>query len=95
MYSLCMVCHGSFYVLRFTVPAEFHAVFDLACPGLLGDLKAFNKMYEGPIQRGRDADATEKQVMLATERRTAVLDHLATSGNYSCRSGSQAARVQL
>ncbi|KAF6257532.1 P-loop containing nucleoside triphosphate hydrolase protein [Scenedesmus sp. NREL 46B-D3] len=48
--------------------SEFHAVFDLACPGLLGDLKAFNKTYEGPIQRGRDADATEKQVTLGLER---------------------------
>jgi SNF2 family DNA or RNA helicase len=43
--------------------SEFHAVFDLACPGLLGDLKAFNRTYEGPIQCGRDADATEKQVL--------------------------------
>ncbi|WIA39238.1 hypothetical protein OEZ86_005361 [Tetradesmus obliquus] len=48
--------------------SEFHAVFDLACPGLLGDLKAFNRTYEGPIQRGRDADATEKQVTLGLER---------------------------
>jgi SNF2 family DNA or RNA helicase len=46
--------------------SEFHAVFDLACPGLLGDLKAFNRTYEGPIQRGRDADATEKQVNRAS-----------------------------
>jgi len=37
-------------------------VFDLACPGLLGTLTTFRKMYEGPIQRGRDADSTEKQV---------------------------------
>lgn len=43
--------------------SEFHAVFDLACPGLLGDLTAFRKTYEGPILRGRDADATEKQVL--------------------------------
>lgn len=42
--------------------SEFHAVFDLACPGLLGTLASFRKVYEGPIQRGRDADATEKQV---------------------------------
>jgi hypothetical protein len=42
--------------------SEFHAVFDLACPGLLGTLNTFRKVYEGPIQRGRDADATEKQV---------------------------------
>lgn len=42
--------------------SEFHAVFDLTCPGLLGNLNTFRKMYEGPIQRGRDADATEKQV---------------------------------
>lgn len=42
--------------------SEFHAVFDLACPGLLGTLNTFRKMYEGPIQRGRDADATDKQV---------------------------------
>jgi hypothetical protein len=46
--------------------SEFHAVFDLACPGLLGDLKAFNRTYEGPIQRGRDADATEKQASRAS-----------------------------
>lgn len=39
-------------------------MFDLACPGLLGNLNTFRKVYEGPIQRGRDADATEKQVLL-------------------------------
>lgn len=42
--------------------SEFHAVFDLACPSLLGTLNTFRKVYEGPIQRGRDADATGKQV---------------------------------
>jgi DNA repair and recombination RAD54-like protein len=42
--------------------SEFHAVFDLACPDLLGNLNSFRKTYEGPIQCGRDADATEKQV---------------------------------
>eukprot|EP00879_Flechtneria_rotunda_P025172 GHRR01026734.1.p1 GENE.GHRR01026734.1~~GHRR01026734.1.p1 ORF type:complete len:417 (+),score=178.67 GHRR01026734.1:420-1670(+) len=53
--------------------SEFHAVFDLACPGLLGDLKAFNKVYEGPIQKGRDADATEKQVAVGLERMSQLM----------------------
>lgn len=51
--------------------SEFHAVFDLACPGLLGTLNSFRKTYEGPIQRGRDSDATDKQVCKACSK-TAV-----------------------
>lgn len=46
--------------------SEFHAVFDLACPGLLGNLNLFRKTYEGPIQHGRDADATDKQVRITS-----------------------------
>lgn len=58
-----MVCCAQLSIhMSSAVCAEFHAVFDLACPGLLGDIKAFNRRYEGPIQRGRDADATENQV---------------------------------
>ncbi len=41
---------------------QFHAVFDVALPGLLGDLVAFRRQYELPIQRGRDADALESEV---------------------------------
>jgi SNF2 family DNA or RNA helicase len=42
--------------------SEFHAVFDVALPGLLGDLNNFRKQYEYPILKGRDADATSEQV---------------------------------
>lgn len=42
--------------------SEFHAVFDCALPGLLGDLAAFKRDYELPIQRGRDSEATDAQV---------------------------------
>jgi SNF2 family DNA or RNA helicase len=42
--------------------SEFYAVFTLACPGLLGSLAEFRKTYEIPIQNGRDAGATDKQV---------------------------------
>jgi hypothetical protein len=59
--------------------SEFHAVFDLACPGLLGNLNLFRKTYEGPIQRGRDADATDKQV-----RTWVVVGH---GGGSSCMLG--------
>jgi SNF2 family DNA or RNA helicase len=42
--------------------SEFHAVYDVALPGLLGDLSHFRKQYEYPILRGRDADASSEQV---------------------------------
>ena len=32
---------------------EFFAVMDFACPGLLGDLGAFKKIFSGPIERSR------------------------------------------
>ncbi len=41
---------------------EFHALFDVPLPGLMGDLAQFRKEYELPIQRGRDADATDEEV---------------------------------
>jgi len=42
--------------------SEFYSVFSLALPGLLGDPRAFSRVYERPILRGRDADADEADV---------------------------------
>eukprot|EP00775_Hariotina_reticulata_P005925 gene5925-6165_t len=53
--------------------SEFYAVFTLACPGLLGSLAEFRKTYEIPIQNGRDAGATDKQVALGLERMSQLM----------------------
>ena len=37
---------------------ELHALMDFVCPGLLGELKQFKRIYEAPIMAGRRAAAS-------------------------------------
>lgn len=41
---------------------EYFAMFNTACPGLLGTVSDFRKQFELPILAGRDAGATDKQI---------------------------------
>eukprot|EP00803_Ostreobium_quekettii_P005869 evm.model.scf_17.11 EVM.evm.TU.scf_17.11 scf_17:135000-142945(-) len=41
---------------------EFHALVDIANPGVLGDASQFHKHYEEPILRGRDAGASDGDI---------------------------------
>ncbi|KAG2444135.1 hypothetical protein HYH02_009075 [Chlamydomonas schloesseri] len=61
---------------------EFYTVMSTAVPGLLGELPAFRRTYELPIQRGSDADATDAEAALGMERMDAML---ALCGTYMLR----------
>lgn len=47
---------------------EFYAMADFTNQGILGSPEQFRRRYEGPILRGREPDATEKQKERAAER---------------------------
>ncbi|KAJ3355517.1 DNA-dependent ATPase protein rad54 [Allomyces javanicus] len=47
---------------------EYFALLNFACPTLLGEPAHFRKHYKLPIERGRDADATDKEKDLCEER---------------------------
>nr|XP_019049115.1 hypothetical protein I302_02896 [Kwoniella bestiolae CBS 10118]OCF28045.1 hypothetical protein I302_02896 [Kwoniella bestiolae CBS 10118] len=48
--------------------AEYWAMVDFTCPGMLGRYNAFNKQYEKPIMAGRAVGANSKVVELGEER---------------------------
>nr|XP_018999813.1 DNA repair and recombination protein RAD54B [Kwoniella mangroviensis CBS 8507]OCF63274.1 DNA repair and recombination protein RAD54B [Kwoniella mangroviensis CBS 8507] len=48
--------------------AEYWAMVDFTCPGMLGRYNAFNKQYEKPIMAGRAVGANPKVVELGEER---------------------------
>ncbi|WWD09298.1 hypothetical protein V865_007421 [Kwoniella europaea PYCC6329] len=48
--------------------AEYWAMVDFTCPGMLGRYNAFNKQYEKPIMAGRAVGASPKVVELGEER---------------------------
>jgi SNF2 family DNA or RNA helicase len=39
---------------------EFYAMMDFSCPGLLGPLNRFNRIFSTPIQKSQDRLATEE-----------------------------------
>ena len=47
---------------------EFFAVFDFACPGILGDYTSFKKIFAGPVERSRDKNASEEEQKLGAAR---------------------------
>ncbi|KNE63561.1 hypothetical protein AMAG_08670 [Allomyces macrogynus ATCC 38327] len=47
---------------------EYFSLLNFACPTLLGEGAQFRKYYQLPIERGRDANATEKERELCEER---------------------------
>ena len=47
---------------------EFYAVMDFACPGLLGDLSKFRRVFSGPVERSRDKHASEEERALGEAR---------------------------
>nr|XP_019014878.1 uncharacterized protein I206_00965 [Kwoniella pini CBS 10737]OCF53659.1 hypothetical protein I206_00965 [Kwoniella pini CBS 10737] len=55
--------------------AEYWAMVDFTCPGLLGQYRAFNKQYERPIVAGRAVGASAK-VVEAGEEKAAELNKL-------------------
>lgn len=57
---------------------EFYAMFNTACPGLLGIPSEFRKQYEVPILRGRDADASPGEVENGLDRSNELVELCAT-----------------
>lgn len=59
---------------------EMHALFDLVCPGLLGDSKSFKDHYEKRITAGNDKHATigerERGAATATALRSTIAPHM-------------------
>lgn len=49
---------------------EFFAVMDFACPGLLGDLVSFRKIYAIPIGKAGERGASEDAKYIGTARRS-------------------------
>ena len=47
---------------------EFFAVFDFACPGVLGDLAQFRKVFAAPVERSRDKNASGEERALGAAR---------------------------
>ena len=47
---------------------EFFAVFDFACPGVLGDLARFRKVFAAPVERSRDKNASAEERTLGAAR---------------------------
>ncbi|KNE64752.1 hypothetical protein AMAG_10102 [Allomyces macrogynus ATCC 38327] len=52
---------------------EYFSLLNFACPTLLGDGAQFRKYYQIPIERGRDANATEQERDLCEERMRALV----------------------
>jgi DNA repair and recombination RAD54-like protein len=52
---------------------EYYSLVDFVNPGLLGNPAEFRKMYENPISKGRDADASDYQVQLGNERQKEMI----------------------
>lgn len=62
-------------LLGHTRVSQFFALLDFCMPACLGTRKEFNKTFNHPIIKGRDLDATEKEVKRgkeASEKFTAV-----------------------
>ncbi|GMH39369.1 hypothetical protein BSKO_07267 [Bryopsis sp. KO-2023] len=47
--------------------SEFYAMVNIANPGILGDASEFKRKFEGPIAKGRDADADKEEKQLGDE----------------------------
>ncbi|XP_077232192.1 uncharacterized protein LOC143867334 [Tasmannia lanceolata] len=52
---------------------EYYSLVDFVNPGLLGNSMEFRKKYENPISKGRDADASDYQVVLGQERQKEMI----------------------
>lgn len=48
---------------------EFFAVMDFACPGLMGDLTSFRKIYAAPIGKAGERGASEEEKRIGAARR--------------------------
>ncbi|GAB4822557.1 hypothetical protein N2152v2_009603 [Parachlorella kessleri] len=53
---------------------EYYAMFNTACPGLLGTPSEFRKQFELPILAGRDAGASDKQIERGLECSNKLVD---------------------
>ncbi|XP_073258771.1 DNA repair and recombination protein RAD54B-like [Porites lutea] len=54
---------------------EFHSLIDLCNPGILGTQSSFRRLYEEPIVRGQQPDATSEEQLLG-QTRAAELNRL-------------------
>ncbi|KAF7428413.1 helicase [Pleurotus ostreatus] len=52
---------------------EFHAMADYCNPGLLDEYQAFRRIYEVPILKSREPDATSKEIEIGTARSEQLL----------------------
>lgn len=52
---------------------EYYSLVDFVNPGLLGNPSEFRRNYENPISKGRDADASDHQVVLGQERQKMMI----------------------
>jgi SNF2 family DNA or RNA helicase len=72
---------------------EYFGLMDFACPGLLGDLGTFKKIFSGPIERSRDkrASADERTIGAARgeelARMTREYVHRASASEVNARHG--------
>ncbi|KAG2494782.1 hypothetical protein HYH03_007025 [Edaphochlamys debaryana] len=53
---------------------EFFSLFNVAVPGLLGEPAHFRRFYENPILRGNDAEASDAEARLGSERQAQLTD---------------------
>ncbi len=54
--------------------SEFFAMVDYVNPGILGSVKQFKNVYEEPIMRSREVDATPEAKALGQQRSLEVSD---------------------
>jgi DNA repair and recombination RAD54-like protein len=47
---------------------EFYAMVNFTNPEILGDRRAFTRVYESPILRGREPDATATEIKIGNDR---------------------------
>ncbi|KAF4567723.1 helicase [Pleurotus pulmonarius] len=52
---------------------EFHAMADYCNPGLLDEYQSFRRIYEAPILKSREPDATSKEIEIGTARSEQLL----------------------
>jgi len=57
--------------------SELFALVDFACPGALGSLKLFQTLFELPIQRSRDARASDREREVGQRRAAELADRVA------------------
>lgn len=56
---------------------EFYNLLDFCSPDCMGDRKTFERVVSKPVAKGRDLDATDREVEVSAARRLHALHDLA------------------